>query len=89
MYFFPTAITGISVVLSIFLIAVSARTISRFKSPIFRYLLFVFILILFDSLYTIITILLLPNLRSSTVVVYIVSDLIILLLFYAVIARGR
>lgn len=89
MYFFATAITGISVVLSIFLIVVAARTVSKFRSPIFKYLLVIFTLLLFDSLYTIVSILLFQSIRSSVLFVYIITDLIVLLLFYAVIARGR
>ncbi len=89
MYFFPTAITGISLVLSAFLIAVASRTISRFHSPIFKYLLVVFVILLFDSAYTILSILVLFHLKAYDTVVYIVSDLVILLLFYAAIIKGR
>lgn len=89
MYFFPTAITGISLVLAIFLIAVTARTISRFHSPIFKYLLAVFVILLLDSAYTVLSILLFPALRTYDAVIYIISDFFILILFYAAIAKGR
>ncbi len=89
MYFFPTAITGVSLVLSIFLIAVVTRTISRFHSPIFRYILAVFIIILIDSLAVIISIFAFPGLRQITSLLYITSELVILLLFYAAVVKGR
>lgn len=89
MYFFPTAIAGISLVLSVFLIAVAIRTISKFHSPIFKYLLVVFVILLLDSAYTIMSILLFPALKTYDMITYIVSDFFILILFYAAVIKGR
>lgn len=89
MYFFSTALTGISAVLSVFLIAVVARSLSKFHSPIFRYLLGAFAVIFLDSVFTIFSIFLFKGMKEYVPFVYIASDLVILLLFYGAVIKGR
>lgn len=89
MYFLAILFTGISLVLSVFLIAVASRTMSKFHSPIFKYLLYVFVILFLNSVFTILTVFIFRKLEPYDLYVYIISDLIILLLFYGVIAKGR
>lgn len=84
-----TLLTGISIVLSLFLIGVVSRSIRKFHTPIFKYIMGVFIIILLDSIFSFVSIFFFRKILLYVPFVYILSDLVVLLLFYGAIIRGR
>ncbi|HLH86101.1 MAG TPA: hypothetical protein VKU79_04480 [Thermoplasmataceae archaeon] len=75
-------LAGISAVVSILMIAVSARSYQKAKSRFFSLLLVVFVLIFFDSLYAILSGLGIFQVGLSLEDILLLSNLLILALFY-------
>ncbi|GEM_PF-6325191 len=82
-------IAGISLVVSPFMIAIGSKVVRRFKSTIFKLLLASFIIIFLTALYVIISIFVAPQLEPYLIVIYSISELILLLLFYGATVKGR
>ncbi|MCL4451337.1 MAG: hypothetical protein M1327_01755 [Candidatus Thermoplasmatota archaeon] len=82
------AIAAVSVILSIFMIAVTMRATRRAGVRIFKYLAASFILILVTNVFVIINLFYPAYLSSALIPGFIIADLLILLLFYSGIIRG-
>jgi hypothetical protein len=82
------AIAAVSVILSIFMIAVTTRATRRAGVRIFKYLAASFILILVTNLLVVANLFYHAYLSSALIPGFIIADLLILLLFYSGIIRG-
>ena len=82
------AIAAVSVILSIFMIAVTTRATRRAGVRIFKYLAVSFILILVTNLLVVVNLFYPAYFSSALMPGFIIADLLILLLFYSGIIRG-
>ena len=81
-------ITGISIVVSIFLLAVTYKSLKRSSVKIFYYLFIVFGIILIANVYMLLQVFGIVPYFVADVTVLLFADLVILLLFYFGIVRG-
>ena len=81
-------ITGISIVVSIFLLAVTYKSLKRSNVKIFYYLFIVFGIILIANAYMLLQVFGIVPYFVADVTVLLFADLVILLLFYFGIVRG-
>lgn len=81
-------LAGLSIVLSLFLLAVNTRAYRRSRIRMFTFLMVVFVATLFDGIATLLVgfgMLILP---ISTTALLLVSNILILILFYYGVVRG-
>jgi|YelNatPaOPRAMG01_1025707.scaffolds.fasta_scaffold00236_11 hypothetical protein len=83
------AIAAVSIVLSIFMITVTFRASRRAGVRIFKYLAASFILILITNLFVVVNLFYPAYFGILIIPAFIVTDLLILLLFYSGILRGN
>ncbi len=88
MVYFLIFLAGISLILSIFMIIVAAKAIRVGGMRIFRYLLASFVLILFSNFILILTAFSVFGTTYLDLLIFLLTDLIILLLFYSGVVRG-
>lgn len=81
-------LSGLSVVLSLFILAVSIRAYRRSGIRLFAYLMIVFIVILFDSILYTLSGFIFVQFPLSFDDIFLISDVVILLLFYFGAVRG-
>ncbi len=81
-------ISGLSVVLAIFLLAVNIRAYRRSNIRMFAYLMVVFIVLLFDGLAVLTIGLGLFSLPVTNTSLLLISNIVILILFYYGVVRG-
>lgn len=81
-------ISGISVVLAIFLLAVNIRAYRRSRIRMFAYIMVVFIVLLFDGLAVLTIGLGIFSLPISGTSLLLISNIVILVLFYIGVVRG-
>ncbi len=81
-------LTGISVILAAFLLAVGIRAYRKSGMRMFLFILLVFLVILLDGVILIISGFGVFTLPISNTAVLMISDVIILLLFYYGVVRG-
>lgn len=81
-------LTGISVILAAFLLAVGIRAYRKSGMRMFLFILLVFLIILLDGVILIISGFGVFTLPVSNTAVLMISDVIILLLFYYGVVRG-
>ncbi len=82
-------ISGLSVVLAIFLLAVNIRAYRRSSIRMFAYLTVVFIVLLFDGLAVLTVGLGLFTLPLTSTSLLLISNIVILVLFYYGVVRGN
>lgn len=81
-------ISGLSVVLAIFLLAVNIRAYRKSRIRMFAYLMVVFIALLFDGVAVLLVGFGLITLPVSSTALLLISNIVILVLFYYGVVRG-
>lgn len=81
-------VSGLSVALALFLLAVNTRAYRRSGIRMFAYLMVVFVVLLADGLIVLATGIGLFSLPISTTSMLLISNIVILILFYIGVVRG-
>ncbi len=88
MYNIAVLISGISIVLSVFLLGVSRRVLKRRRTRILSYISWVFVVILISNAIFVLQVFSVLPMTGHETTMLLAEELIILVLFYAGIARG-
>lgn len=82
MSFIISFFSAVNLVLSVFLLIVILRAIRKFRVSLFYFILGGFIVILVDSVASILSIFVIRNINSYILALYILSEFVLLLIFY-------
>lgn len=82
MPFINSFFSAANLVIGLFLVLVVVRAIRKFQVSMFYFILAAFIVVIIDSILSIISIFVLKSLTSTILSVYILSEFALLLIFY-------